>query len=379
MALVAVDCLITNRFLHSEYMQILDRYLLALFARYFFILNSAFVSVYLLIDFFEKYDSFTKRGKPISLIIKYFSLNIPFIIDQLGPILILLSGVITLGILYHSNELIALKAAGISLKRIVRPILTAAIFFTSLYIVAAQFILPTTISTTNDILFVQVRGKVPLGIFRNGRYYYKGSEGFYSFNWPNNKNMTLINFSYSTWDEEYNIETVTVARFALWTRFGWSLKKGQLQRKTDDGSFKSELFGARYFYFPETPEDFLVPEYESAEMSLTELFQDIDDQETASDAITARAEFFSRISYLILGIPLVLLGLPILVYSYRKWGRDLSIAIPISCGMAFVTWGLWGALQSLAKSGVIPPLPAALVVHLVFSIIGLFLLRRLDI
>jgi len=356
-------------------MQILDRYLFAQFARHFFILNIAFVSVYLLIDFFEKYDSFTKRGKPMSLIIKYFLLNIPYIIDQLGPILILLSGVITLGILQHNNELIALKAAGISLKRIVRPILTAAIFFTSLFIGAAQFLLPATISTTNDIFFVQVRGKVPLGIFRNGRYYFKGSEGFYSFQWPNKKDMVLRNFSYSTWDDEYNIKSVTVAKFARWTNSGWSLRKGQIQRKTDDGSFESELFGAKYFYFPERPDDFLVPEYESAEMSLTELFQDIDDQETAFDATKARAEFFSRISYLILGIPLLLLGMPILIHSYRKWGRDLSIAIPISCGMAFVTWGLWGALQSLAKTGVIPPLEAALVIHLVFSIIGIFLLR----
>lgn len=360
-------------------MQILDRYLFAQFARYFFILNSAFVSVYLLIDFFEKYDSFTTRDKPISLIIKYFVLNIPFIIDQLGPILILLSGVITLGIIHHNNELIALKAVGISLKRIVRPILTAAIFFTVLYIVAAQFILPVTISTTNDILFVQVRGKVPLGIFRNGRYYFKGSEGFYSFQWPNNKDMVLRNFSYSTWDEVYNVKEITVANYARWTDSGWLLRRGQTQRKLDEGSFETELFGARHFYFPEKPDDFLVPEYESAEMSLTGLFQDIDAQETAADVTKARAEFFSRISYLILGMPLLLLGLPILIYSYRKWGRDLSISISISCGMAFVTWGLWGALQSLAKAGVIPPLPAALAIHIVFSIIGIFLLRWQDI
>jgi len=360
-------------------MQTIDRYLFAQFARYFFILNIAFVSVYLLIDFFEKYDSFTKRGKPVLLITKYFLLNIPFIIDQLGPILILLSGVITLGILHHNNELTALKAAGIPLKRIIRPILTAALFFISLFILAAQFLLPATISTTNDIWFVQVRGKVPLGIFRNGRYYFKGSEGFYSFQWPNNKDMVLRNFSYSTWDEEYNVKAVTVANYARWTQAGWSLRKGQIQRKSDDGTFETELFGARYFYFPETPDDFLVPEYESAEMSLTRLFQDIDAQETADDVTKARAEFFSRTSYLILGIPLLLLGLPILIYSYRKWGRDLSIAIPISCGMAFVTWGLWGALQSLAKTGAIPPLPAALVIHFAFSIIGIFLLRWQDV
>lgn len=359
-------------------MQLLTRYLLAQFTRYFFTIIVGFVAVYLLIDFFEKYDEFAEAGKPASLILQFFIYNIPFVIDQLGPILILLSGVITLGILNHSNELTALKAAGIPLKRITRPIFIAAFFFTTLFIGAAQFILPKTISITNDIWFEQVRGKVPLGIYRNGRYYFKGSEGFYSFQWPNNKDMVLSHFSYSTWDENYNIKDVTVARFARWTKFGWSLKKGQIQRQTEDGTFETELFNARYFFFPETTEDFLIPEYESAEMSLTGLFSDIGDQETETDTINARAEFYSRVSYLILGIPLLLLGLPILILSYRKWGRDLSIAIPVSCGMAFFAWGSWGTLQSFAKTGYIPALPAALVVHVVFSLFGIYLLRKQD-
>ena len=359
-------------------MQLLTRYLLAQFTRYFFTINIAFVAVYLLIDFFEKYDEFAEASKPASLIIQFFLYNIPFVIDQLGPILILLSGVITLGILNHSNELTALKAAGIPLKRITRPIFIAALLFTTFFIGTAQLLLPKTISITNDIWFEQVRGKVPLGIYRNGRYYFKGSEGFYSFNWPNNKDMVLVNFSYSTWDENYNIKDVTVAKFARWIDSGWTLRRGQIQRRTSDDSYASEIFDARKFSFPETPEDFLIPEYESAEMSLTGLYANIAEQETADDKITARADFYSRASYLILGIPLLLLGLPILILSYKKWGRDLSIAIPVSCGMAFFAWGIWGALQSLAKTGYIPAIPAALSVHLVFSLAGIYLLRNQD-
>ena len=359
-------------------MQLLTRYILAQFTRYFFTINVGFVAVYLLIDFFEKYDEFADAGKPASLIIQFFLYNIPFVIDQLGPILILLSGVITLGILNHSNELTALKAAGIPLKRITRPIFIAAFLFTTLFIGTAQLLLPKTISITNDIWFEQVRGKVPLGIYRNGRYYFKGNEGFYSFNWPKNEEMVLINFSYSTWDENYNIKDVTVAKFARWTPSGWTLRRGQIQRHTSDDSYATEMFGARNFYFPETPEDFLIPEYESAEMSLTGLFADIGEQETSDDKTIARAEFYSRVSYLILGIPLLLLGLPILILSYRKWGRDLSIAIPVSCGMAFLAWGAWGALQSLAKTGYIPAIPAALSVHIVFSLFGMYLLKMQD-
>ena len=166
-------------------MQLLDRSLLAQFIRRFLNLIIAFTSLYLLIDFFEKFDEFSEAGKPMSLVISFFMLNLPYVVDQLNPVLILLSGVITFGVLNNNNELLALKAAGIPLRKIIRPILIGSVIATTIFILAAQLLLPKTIAVTNDILLEQVRGKVPLGIFSNGRYYFTGNEGFYSFQWQN--------------------------------------------------------------------------------------------------------------------------------------------------------------------------------------------------
>ena len=220
-------------------------------------------------------------------------------------------------------------------------------------------------SIANDIWYVQVRGKVSLGIFRNGRYYFKGSEGFYSFQWPNAKRMIFKDFSYSTWDENYNVKSITVSMFADWVPPKWILKNGQVQVRNENNVFKTRLFEIKGARFPESPENFLIPEYESAEMSLTDLFFDIGKQEVPADATKARAEFYGRISYLLLGLPLLLLGLPILILSYQKWGKDLSIAIPVSCGIAFVAWGSWGAMQSLAKAGYMMSIPAASITAIV--------------
>lgn len=359
-------------------MQLLTRYLLAQYIRHFITLSVGFTSLYLLIDFFEKFDEFSQAGKPISLVLSFFILNLPYVVDQLSPVLILLSGVITLGILNNNNELLALKAAGIPLRKIISPVLIGAVASTVLFILAAQLLLPKTIAVTNDIWFEQVRGKVPLGIFRNGRYYFKGSEGFYSFQWPNKERMIFTDFSYSTWDDNYNVKSLASAKYADWVPPIWVLKSGQIIEPDESGSFISKPFKIFTQRFPESPDDFLVPEYESAEMSLTRLFSDIGRQDLNSEKIKARAEFYGRISYLLLGLPLLFLGLPILIFSYQKWGRDLSIAIPVSCFMAFVAWGAWGALQSLAKAGYVLVLPAAFIVHILFSLIGIYLLRKQD-
>jgi len=356
----------------------LDRYILSQFLKNIIILILGFVFLYILIDFFEKIDNFMDKGKPMGLAIKYFALNIPFILEQMGPVCILLAGVITLGLLNHSNELIALKACGIPLRRIVAPLLIAGTIFSMLLLALSQFILPSTIAVTNKIWNEEVRGKIPLGIFRNGRYYYRSKEGFYSFARPDPKKDIFLNFSYSDWDDDYRLTTLVNANMALWKEGTWTLIDGQIQKAEGKDSFPSEIFRFRRFDFPHQPADFFVPQYRSLELSLTGLFLEARRDQTREEAAKAWAEFYGRLFYILLGLPLLLLGLPLLMIVYRKWGRDLSLAVPVSCGLAFGCWGMWATLQSFAKTGYINPLLAATSVHIVIGSLGLYLLLRED-
>ncbi len=361
-------------------MNLLNRYLLVQFLKYFFTVNAGFVSIYVLVDFFEKIDHFTNAGKPMSMVLKYFIFSIPFVVDQLCPIFILLSGVISLGILNHTNELTALKAGGIPLRLIIRPLIQGSVVFTFLFIAAAQWLLPVTVAETNSIWFEQLKGKVPLGIYRNGRYYYKGQSGFYSFGWPNPANYIFKDFSYSSWSDDYNVHSLITAEFADWNEDtgGWVLKIGQVQKKIGDEDYIIRNFNTRKFILPEQPKDFLIPTNKTAEQSLTELYQETDKAQAPHEIRLAWTNFLGKLSYIFLGLPLLLLGLPILLFSYRKWGRDLSVAIPASCGLAFVAWGLWGILQSLSIAGYVAPIIAAISLHIVFTIAGMILLIKND-
>jgi len=340
---------------------------------------AGFIAVYMLIDFFEKIDNFTEKGKSMGLVVKFFLLNIPFILEQMGPVCVLLAGVITLGILNHSNELIALKASGIPLRKIVAPIVVAGVVFSALLLSMSQFVLPKTITSTNKIWNEEVKGRVPLGIYRNGRYYYQSKNSFYSFVRPDPKKNEFFQFSYSTWNKDHQLSSLVAAGIAVWRNNSWTLYNGQMQTASGPDSFKTDIFSARKFDFPNRPKNFFVPEYRSLELSLTGLFLDAKRQETKAESNKAWAVFYGRIFYILLGLPLLLLGLPLLLLVYRKWGRDLSLAIPVSCGLAFACWGLWGTLQSLAKANYLTPLLAASSVHVIISVAGIYLLLREDI
>ncbi len=360
-------------------MNLLNRYLFGQFLKYFFTVNAGFVSIYILIDFFEKIDDFKNGGKSMGLALEYFLLTVPYVVNQLGPVFILLAGVITLGMLNHSNELNALKAGGVPLRLIIRPLLAGSVLFTLLFVASAEYLLPVTIAKTNSIWYEELKGRVPLGITRNARYYYKGQNGFYSFLWPHYNTYRFHHFSYSKWDENYNLKSLTTATVAGWISYDntWVLRDGQIQKKVD-GEYRIKNFKRKKFKFPEKPADFLVPINEAAERSLTELYMTFEDAEIDHEKNKAWADFLGRISFLLLGLPLLLLGLPILLYSYRKWGRDLSVAIPASCGLAFIAWGAWSSLQSLALAEYMSPVIAASVLHITFALLGFFLLVKND-
>ncbi len=339
---------------------------------------ASFIAIYLLIDFFEKIDNFLEKGKPMGLVLKFFILNIPFIIEQVGPVCILLAGVVTLGILNYTNELIALKACGVPLRKITAPILLAGVLFTTLFLAMSQYILPKTIAATNHIWHREVKGRVPLGIYRNGRYYYRGQDGFYSFARPDPRSTHFLFFAYTAWNDTYELTKNITAQEADWADNLWTLKHGQIQEAIGNNSFSTKLFTANHCTFHEIPENFFVPEYQSLEMSLVELYHETKKQTSEDERNKAWAEFYGRISYTLLGLPLLLLGLPLLLLVYRKWGKDLSLAIPTSCGMAFLCWGAWGTLQSLAKASYLNPLIAAISIHLAIGIVGFLLLLRED-
>lgn len=359
-------------------MNLLKRYILLQFTKNIMMIMMSFIAIYVLIDFFEKIDNFMEKGKSMGLVARFFILNIPFILEQMGPVCILLAGVVTLGILNHSNELIALKACGIPLKKITGPIIAAGIGVTLLQLTMSQFVLPKTVARTNEIWNKEVKGRVPLGIYRNGRYYYRGVDGFFSFARPDPHKNEFLFFSYASWDSEYRLESIIAAQRALWQDGIWTLYQGQVQTAMPNGRFLDEIFTRRDFGFFDKPQDFFVPEYRSKELSLVGLYRDALHKNSPEEATAAWSEFYSRISYIMLGLPLLLLGLPVLLMVYRKWGRDLSLAVPVSCGMAFACWGVWGTLQSLAKAGYMNPLFAATVIHLVIGSLGLFLLLRED-
>ena len=358
-------------------MILLDRYLFKEFTSIMVLVLTALLAIYMLVDFFERIDDFLQAGKPLSLAIKYLLLKIPLIIEQLTPITILLGGIISLGLINHHGELIAIKAAGTSTFRITVPIMTAAVFFTFLTVAVGEWLVPPTTAITNKIMYEQVRPKKSKGILRNNRFFYKDDQGFYSFEKLSQEANRFDNFLYTRWDSSYTLQLMLNAERVFWQKGQWIFENSQIKNLNEQGNYDISFSKSTSLDLSVKPADFFIPEYKIEEIPLSGLFAK-GLQDKSFRGIKAHLKFLERFSFILLGIPLLMLGLPILLIAHRRWGRDLSVAIPVSCGLAFGAWGLWGIMQSFAKADILNPYLAALAVHLLIGSLGTYLILGED-
>jgi len=356
---------------------LLDRYLYRQYTKNFLLVVGSLVAIYLLVDFFERVDKFVEAGQTTALALRYLLLKIPLIIVQLMPVCQLLAAVITMGVLNHQRELMALKAGGINLRRIIRPILLITLLFTLGNLAANEWLLPSAIANANRIWYEEVKKSKAQGIVRHGQVFYKGVSGIYTFKRPSENTRQFTDFNYTAWGADYTLSNQLTAARATWRDGIWTLDKGRKKTRKGDGGYQVAPFESLQVALPDNPEDFFIPDYRAEEAPLSEEWRaGLAPGEAGTQAWT---QLHLRLSYIFLGIPLVLLGLPILIIINQRWRRDLSVAIPVSCILAFTCWGWWSAAQSLIKIYQLDPLTTSWSLHLVVGGLGLFMLKKQDI
>jgi lipopolysaccharide export system permease protein len=113
-------------------MRIIDRYLLRQFISVFFICWCSLTGLYIVFDAFSNLDEFMhyaeKHGSLLGLMGSFYAYRSIYFFDRTSAILAMISAMFTVTWIQRHNELTALMAAGISRRRVVFPVIVAAIF-----------------------------------------------------------------------------------------------------------------------------------------------------------------------------------------------------------------------------------------------------------
>ena len=124
----------------------IDRYLLRQFLYVLLIFLASFLGLFVVADMVNNFDELSshaaKNGGLVRVVSAYYAQRaLPFV-DLTSSLLILMAAMFTIAAFRRHNEMTALLAAGISKKRIVRPILIAGAVLTALAVANREVLIP---------------------------------------------------------------------------------------------------------------------------------------------------------------------------------------------------------------------------------------------
>ncbi len=128
-------------------MKILDRYIAKHFLIGYAIAFCVLIGLRMIIDLFVNLDEFTERADlgtlaVIKNIFIFYGLNSTLYFRDFAGMITVVAAAFSLGKMVRCNELVAVMASGVSLKRAIAPIIVMSLLLTCLLIIDQEFIIP---------------------------------------------------------------------------------------------------------------------------------------------------------------------------------------------------------------------------------------------
>ncbi|MGD8294371.1 MAG: LPS export ABC transporter permease LptG [Desulfobacterales bacterium] len=346
-------------------MSTIDQYVTKEIFKHFAIVLMAAIGIYLAVDFFENVDKFINAGLPVSRILLFFQLKLPFIISQITPVGILLAVLVTFGIMNKNNEIIALKSGGMSVYHFLRPIIFIGLLVTVGLFFISETVVPITISKANDIWRREVKKYTLTSAQKN--IWFKGSHSISHITYFNPKDQTISGITLNYFDEQFRLTRRVDAAKGKFKQGQWVLYDAMeqvLNNKSGsyDVTFQSEMVENLDFL----PEDLKRVAKKSEEMSFQELYRYVQDIESEGyDATPYWVDYHSKFALPVVCLILCIIATGITLRTNA--GHGLSITIIYGITVVFLYWISQSFCLSLGHGGVLSPIIAAWISNFMFA------------
>ena len=346
-------------------MRILSRYVLVQFLSPLGLSFLSFVAIFVIIDLVDRLSAFIDRGVEVGTILLYYIWYIPYISVLILPMAMLLAGLFCLGEMVKYRELTAMKAAGISLYRIVLPVQAFALLVSAGAFFAADRIMPEANRRRKEIERGEtsayppaVRSRIVLRdvdgqILSMGEYRPKEKLG---------RQITLDRYS-----GRHLVQKIR-AEEAIWEAGGWMFFRGEVRRFAGERETVFKFESLRGEGLTLRPEDLAQEPRAIDQMSYAELKAFIRRKVRNGDEATREeVELHLRLAFPFANFVIVLFGMPLSSRTQRT-GKPLQVGICLlTC---FVYYGCIQAGRAMGWNDLLPPFWGAWGANLLFLGIG---------
>lgn len=305
------------------------------------------------------------------LAIYYVVLNIPQKIYLLFPMVVLLGTIISLGMLASHSELVAIRAAGVSIGRIAISSLKTGVLLTAIVIAIGEFIAPPAIQHAKLMRVAAMEDRISLNT-DYGLWARDGNNYIHVRRVESDGRLTGVNLY--IFDNQQNLVETISAATGEYVDDHWLLKRVSIRNISEKQISQQNLNEQRWESLL-NPDVVNVVSVTPENLSIWKLRGYIDYlNDNQLDSREYELWFWSKLIAPFTIAAMIILALPFVFGSLRNVGAGQRILVGFLLGLGFYIFN-----QLMAKVGLVyqfPPVLAASLPTIVISIIAVYLLRR---
>jgi lipopolysaccharide export system permease protein len=361
-------------------MPILFRYLLREYAKIFLMCFAGLMTIYLVIDFFEKVRRFLSFDATWLDVLSYFALKIPGVSYQIVPLAVLMATLLTLGLLSRNNEITAIRSCGISLPWIASPFLTFAVVMSLVLLLFSSTVIPLATNKAEEIRVIRIEKKPPSAVLTLSQPWTRvDADSLLHVSSLAPGGATLGGIQLFHFDPGFHLIDMTEAQEAHYADHTWTLHRGFQRRFNRDGSVTLVEFDRKPIHLAMIPSDFSSGLAGDSEMMT---FQDIRESrgrlyQNGSQFTRLLTDYYGRIAFPLVTIIMVLVGIALSLRRSGTRGGSMAIGIGQALLVGFSYWAAHSIAIAFGRGGALPPVVAGWLTNVLFTSYGLYLMLKL--
>lgn len=355
----------------------IDWYIMKKFLSTYVFLIAIVILIAIIFDYSEKIDKFTQSHVPVRKIVFDYYLNfIPYFSNLFSPLFVFIAVILFTSNLASNSEIIAMKAAGMSFRRLLRPYMLSAFLIAVVTFFLGAYVIPVgNISRVNfENAYVKkkstttadnVQMQVDTGVVAYITHFDNVTKSGYGFSLDKFVDKKLVSHLTA---QNIQYDTLSDRRYS-WTIRMYNIRtlKGRREKISSGEKLDTMIMME--------PSDFFYTKNQQETMTLPQLGEFIGKQKMrgAPNVNTFEVEYHKRFAMPFAAFILTVIGVS-LSSQKRKGGMGISLGIGLALSFAYIMFQTVSATFS-TKAGM-PAALAAWIPNAVFAVIAFILYKR---
>ena len=361
----------------SRYLKILDWYIIRKFIGTYFYSIALIISISIVFDINENLAKFTQYHAPLKAIVMDYYMNfVPYFANLFSPLFVFIAIIFFTSKLAGNSEVISMLAAGVSFKRLMRPYMISAALISVMTFFLGAYVIPkgTVVRQNFEILYKNrkkntaaenVQLQVGKGVIAYIQHYDNNRKKGYGFCLDKFEDKKLVSHMTAS---EIQYDTISDSKYH-WKARNWRIRQLKGMRETiTSGSVKDTTIMME-------PADLVYSKGQQETFTSPQLRDYINKQidRGSGNVVQYEVEYHKRIATSFASFILTTIGLSL---SSRKRKGGMGLYLGIGLALSFTYIMLQTVSSTFAINADTPPMLAAWIPNIIFTVVAYFCYRK---